>query len=218
MISIPRHAVAMALLLSMSVAAPALAKKDKSWNGATMAQAQPVEGRVQRLLSNPYGEVDALLLDSGTLVRFPAHMSSALLAVARPGDRLAIVGRPERNGTDVRAYTIRNLATGRAVTEAPRLDRKPPKHLRYAGLAPMLVSGTIDRHLTGKRGELKGVILRDGTVVRFPARAADPYSAGMAVGATIKVSGRGTRTATGRALEAEAVAVGSGALQPLWRR
>lgn len=178
-----------------------------------------VEGVVERWLVNPDGEIDALLLAGGGLVRFPPHLDKQLAAVARPGDRITATGRPEANGRDVTAYTIRNVATGQQVVDTPPDPFLPklPKHVRYAALQPMDLSGTVERQLYGPRGEVNGVLLKGGDVVRFPPQAfyiqAEKYTAG----APFAASGRGSVTAYGRALEAEAFGPTPAQLQPVYR-
>ena len=51
-----------------------------------------VEGQVQRMLINPYGEVDGLRLSDGTIAKFAPHMADALTAMVKPGDRVRIIG------------------------------------------------------------------------------------------------------------------------------
>lgn len=50
-------------------------------------------GVVSRFLVNPFGEVDGLLLDSGTLVTFPSHMEHELTAAIAPGTPVAVRGQ-----------------------------------------------------------------------------------------------------------------------------
>lgn len=181
--------------------------------------AMSVEGRVERWLPNPHGEIDALLLDSGALVRFPPHLDDQLVAVARPGDRIVATGRLEVNGRDLKAYTIRNMATGQQVVDTPpdRFFPKLPKHIRYAMLEPMNLSGTVERYLYGRRGEINGVLLKGGDVVRFPPHVFYAQVERYPVGATFAASGRGSVTAYGRALEAEAIGSSPAQLQPVYR-
>lgn len=69
--------------------------------------------------------------------------------------------------------------------------------------------------LTGPRGEVNGVILSDGSIVRFP-----PESLRLSVqtGAPFAASGLGTRNAFGTALEALALGPTLTTLQPLYDR
>lgn len=176
-----------------------------------------VEGQVQRMLINPYGEVDGLRLSDGTIARFPPHMADALTATVKVGDAVRIIGRAETRGT-VKADAIINADSGRTVYDQPPpvgQGRALPPHLRAQRLQPQQVEGQVDTVLTGPRGEANGVILSDGSIVRFP-----PESLRISVqaGAPFAASGLGTRNAFGTALEAVSMGTTLSTLQPLYDR
>src|ERR1700751_3611530 len=78
-----------AYLPPSSRAQPAYAQKDKGPGfvpEAFISVAPVATGAVRRLLVNPQGEVDALLLADGTIVKFPPHVSQELVAAVRVGD------------------------------------------------------------------------------------------------------------------------------------
>ena len=184
-------------------AAPALA-------GQAVAQ-----GTVQRMLINPYGEVDGLRLADGTVVKFAPHMGDALTNAVKTGDTVRVIGRPEARGT-VRADAIVNAANGQTVYDQPPPlgeGRPLPPHLRAQKLQQQQVQGKVDTVLTGPRGEANGVILTDGSIVRFP-----PESLRQSVqpGAPFAASGLGTRNANGTSLEAVNLGTSLSALQPLY--
>lgn len=55
---------------------------------ATPPSQQPIsvaEGKVRRLLINPFGEVDGLQLESGVVVAFPPHMGRQACRRSRAG-------------------------------------------------------------------------------------------------------------------------------------
>ena len=141
--------------------------------GAMPPPAQNVaQGAVQRLLINPYGEIDGLRLADGTIVRFPPHLSDAVAAAVKPGDAVRVVGRPQGRGM-VKADAIVNVASGQTVYDQPPMadgGRPLPPHLRAARLQPQKVEGQVDAVLTGRRGEVTGVILSDGSIVPFFTR------------------------------------------------
>lgn len=178
--------------------------------------AQPVaQGQIQRLLLNPYGEVDGLRLVDGTIVKFPPHMSEVLTAAVKPGDAVQVIGRPQARGT-VKADAIVNSANGQTVYDQPPslTDGRPlPPHLRAQRLQPQKVEGRVDAVLTGPRGEANGVILVDGSIVRFP-----PESLRLSVqpGAPFAAAGLGTRSERGTSLEAVSLGTSLSALQPLY--
>ncbi|MDF3835392.1 hypothetical protein P3W85_20885, partial [Cupriavidus basilensis] len=176
-----------------------------------------VEGQVQRMLINPYGEVDGLRLSDGTIAKFPPHMADALTATVKVGDAVRIIGQAQARGT-IRADAIVHTGSGRTVYVQPPPvgeDRVLPPHLRAQRLQPQQVEGRVETVLTGRRGEANGVILSDGSIVRFP-----PESLRLSVqtGAPFAASGLGTRNAFGTSLEAISMGTSLSALQPLYDR
>jgi hypothetical protein len=163
-----------------------------------------IQGRVARLLPTPHGEVDGLLLEDGRLVRFPPHLSAALLGVVGQGDAIVIDGMQAGIATDVRAWRITNRTTGRSVTDAP--PPFPPEPRAWSE-RDMRVNGIVRRVLTGGRGETNGVILDDGTVVRFPPHVGEGFATLVVPGARLVAQGYGSSGPAGTAIEA--VALGS---------
>jgi len=162
-----------------------------------------IQGTVARLLPTPHGEVDGLLLEDGRIVRFPPHLSAALLGVVGQGDAVVVDGMQAGFGNDIRAWRITNRSTGRFVTDAP----PPPPGPRAWSERDMRVSGVVRRALTGGRGETNGVILDDGTVVRFPPHVGEAFATLVVPGARLVAQGYGLSGPAGTAIEA--VALGS---------
>ncbi|MGQ8844003.1 hypothetical protein ACUTQW_16400 [Serratia sp. TSA_7] len=184
-------------------------------NTASNGLAAIAEGKVQRLLINPFGEVDGLRLENGIVVAFPPHMGDILAVVASPGQSVRIMGYRE-TAERVKADSIVNVATGRVLVDQPPAigNGGVPPHLRANNLQQLEVEGAIETLLTGPRGETNGVILNDGSIVRFPPNGMQiPIKAGMPFAA----SGLGTRNNYGQSLEAVSVGAHLSALQPLYR-
>ncbi|MCV6904394.1 MAG: hypothetical protein NTT76_16940 [Achromobacter xylosoxidans] len=183
---------------------------------AGMAAPTVAQGQVQRLLLNPYGEVDGLRLADGTLVQFPPHLSQSLTAAVKPGDAVRIIGRQLARDA-VKADAIVNTRSGQALYDQPPSPGAglPPPHLRAQALRPQRVEGRVDAVLTGPRGEANGVLLTDGSIVRFP-----PESLRLSVlpGAPFAADGLGTRNALGTSLEATSMGTSLATLQPLYDR
>lgn len=155
------------------------------------AQLPTVTGRVAQYLPTPRGEVDGMLLDDGTEVHVPPHMSSQLVFAVKPGDRVTVHGLKARAAAMVAAASVTNDATHVTVTdEGPRRA------------APMQAQGKIRAVLHGPRGDANGVALEDGTVVRMPPPEARRLADQLAVGRTLVVKGDGVETPLGRALGA----------------
>ena len=185
--------------------------------GAATDAPQVAQGVVQRMLMNPYGELDGLRLADGTVVKFPPHLSAALTAAAKPGDAVRIIGRVESPGT-VKADAIVNTTNGQTVYDQPPavgVGRPLPPHLRAQALRPQQVEGKVDAVLTGPRGEANGVILTDGSIVRFPP---DSLRVPVQPGAPFAADGVGTRNDVGVSIEALSLGTTLSSLQPLYDR
>lgn len=204
------HILSVLLMSAMSFTPAVQAKKgqdraDEFLHVQAFAPATPAaEGKVSRLLINPFGEVDGLLLDTGTLVTFPKHMGEQLTASVKPGDTVEIKGYPEAAG-QIKGYVITNSRSGQSLMAQSGPSKgamKMPKHLQSVGLLAMSAQGKI-RHLHyGKHGEINGVILADGTSVRFPREVSYQFEPMLKIGQSITASGYGSKNQYGRALEA----------------
>lgn len=172
------------------------------------AQAQAtVSGKVARWLLNPNGEVDGLLLADGTQVKTAPHLSPALLQAVKLQDTVQVSGRRGEQGPVLRAETLRNTANGRSVTdEPPALGSVPaPRPPADGALTAMNASGRIGTLLYTGRGDVNGVLLQDGTIVRFAPHAGAALAEQLKPGASFYARGYGTRNALGQAFEATAI-------------
>jgi hypothetical protein len=176
-----------------------------------------VTGVVTRFLVNPFGEVDGLLLESGTLVTFPPHMEQELTTAIKPGDSVTVRGQPT-GPTQVKALILTNTRTNQQAIEHPPVPtvRKMPKHLRAAGLRQIHASGTVSYLRYGKHGEVKDVVLADGTMVKLSKDAVEGFAPWLHVGQELEVVGYGSENAYGRGLEATGIGVAGQPLQPLF--
>src|SRR5262245_41440308 len=62
---------------------------------AFMTTAPIVTAAVKRFVINPLGEVDGLILNDSTLVKFPRHMQGELTAAVQVGDTVSVRGYRE---------------------------------------------------------------------------------------------------------------------------
>ncbi len=51
------------------------------------------EGRVTEYVTNPHGDVDGLILNDNTIVKFPPHQSDELQELVKVGDEVKVEGR-----------------------------------------------------------------------------------------------------------------------------
>ena len=158
-------------------------------------------GRVQQWLLNPNGDADGLLLADGTQVAFPPHLSAALMKMLQPGDTVQVSGWRAPHVPVLRAATLN--ANGQSVTNRPPTAGTPkPTPRDRAALSALNANGRIDRLLYTDRGDVRGVLLDDKTIVRFPPHVGAQNTALLQPGATLFVRGWGTRNAMGTAIEA----------------
>lgn len=182
---------------------------------ADAGTAMPVlTGRVQRWLINPNGEVDGLLLADGTQVAFPPHLSADAQQLLKPGDSVRVAGWRSPDAPVVRASSLTATASGRSLGDTPpstsantagAMAAPPPAPRERTALTAMSGTGRIARQLHTDRGDVNGVILEDGLIVRFPPHVGATFAQTVKPGATISAKGWGSRGPQGGAFEATAI-------------
>ncbi len=196
--------------------APAVEDSQPARSVPAAATAGAMEGRVEQLLLNPFGEVDGLLLSAGRVVKFPPHQGSALARLAAPGQTVRVEGESRRQG-EIKALRVVNSASGAQVVRQARSWWPPeaPRLLREWRLTSLQTEGRVAAVVTGKHGEAKRVVLDNGDVIHLPKHSllTQPVQMGM----TFAAAGKGTRGQYGTALLAARVGPTLAALQPLAR-
>ena len=178
------------------------------------SQLPAVKGRVAEYSLTPRGDVDGLILDDGTQVHLPPRLGTQLVFAVKPGDAVTIHGLKAREAPMVQAMQVTNDASGQSVIDAgpapggpgPKGHRKghgPGPHA-MAG-TPTQAEGTVKAQLHGPRGDLNGVMLADGTLVRLPPPEAQRLAGQLAVGQTLFVSGEGMENPLGKLIVARAI-------------
>jgi hypothetical protein len=206
--------VASAMLCAVMAAAPvAMAQSPKEHapkprpDQEALLPSSTIEGRVTRYLITPMGDVEGVLLDSGTVARLPAHMGKELVGAVNVGDAVNIAGIRDKESTSFRVYSITNTQSKQTVVKRDKkwTEVNMPRMLRSMGLKELTANGEVQTMLTGPRGDPQGVILDDGTVVRFGKQAVYAASAQMKIGAKMAAKGYGTENEYGRAIDANAI-------------
>lgn len=113
---------------------------------------------------------------------------------------------------------LTNTRTDQEVIEHPPVptERKPPKHLRAVGLRQIRARGPVVHLQYGKHGEVKDIVLADGTAVKLPKDVTAGFAPWLRVGQELEVVGYGSENAYGRGLETTGVGVAGQPLQPLF--
>jgi hypothetical protein len=162
------------------------------WDSSQLPESR---GTLKQYTLTPRGEVDGLILTDGTEVRLPKHLSAQVVFVVRPGDQISIRGLRARAIPLVDAASITNVNTGRTVVD----NGKDPRGYEQT------YNGRISAALHGKRGEVNGALLEDGTVLRLPPPEAERFEGWLRAGQSVSVRGELLDTALGRVIDVQAI-------------
>lgn len=165
------------------------------WDSSQLPESR---GTVKQYTLTPRGDVDGVIFTDGTEVKLPPHLSAQTVFAIRPGDEVSVRGLRARAVPLVDAASITNVATGKSV-----VDNGPPD--RRDGRDDQTVSGRIAQQLHGKRGEVNGVVLDDGTTLRLPPPEAERVQNQLQQGQTISARGDVLDTALGRVVDVRAI-------------
>lgn len=207
--------IASAMLCALMVSVPAMAQAPREHPPIpgpgpaqeAMLPSSTIEGKVTRYLITPMGDVEGVLLDSGTVAKLPPHMGKELVSAVKIGDAVRIEGMQEKDSTSFRIYSITDNQSKQTLVKRDRqwTEVNMPAVVRSMGLKELTADGAVQTILTGPRGDANGVILDNGTIVRFRREAVYAASAQMKVGARMVAKGYGTENEYGRAIDADAV-------------
>lgn len=209
-----------AFLVSI-VAAHAKGKKGghQGWPGAHYQAASygAIEGKLDRYLLNPHGEIDGFLLDNGAEVKWPAHLGEELASNFQPGAPVRVTGFPDRKG-NFKVYQIQGAGGGPVLQNTPPAFPAPklPGFVRDAVLQALAVEGKITRVLPGRNGEPRLLLLDSGAQVHVPRHAAWMVARLAAQPVSLKAEGYGRRTPHGVVLRATVLTPAGEAPVPLY--
>ncbi|WBO83897.1 hypothetical protein [Hymenobacter yonginensis] len=175
-----------------------------------LRQVQTLTGTLTRYTTNPEGFYDGFVLPlngTETTVHFPLHMAKALMAAAKPGQSItfgAVSGhpRPDRPAGTAGTATTATAATTAAAKSAPlelvsvqsggsTLLVQPPARPATTEAAPATtsVSGRILERRTDDRGQLRGLVLADNTLLLVPPHVGEQLGDKLKVGETVQATG-----------------------------
>src|SRR5215471_15055000 len=130
-------------------------------------QLPETKGTVKQYTLTPRGDVDGLILNDGTEIKLPPHLTAQIVFAVKPGDAISVRGLRARALPLVDAASVTNFVTGATVT-----DNGPPGGPDRA-ITETTLSGKIATSLHGKSGELNGALLENGAVLRLPPPEAE---------------------------------------------
>jgi hypothetical protein len=170
-------------------------------------QLPQTKGVVERFLLNPHGELDGLILQDGTEVHFPPHLSTAVSKALRPGADVIVYGLRPRRALVVAAVSLE--ASGHTIVDDGPNDDARTKLPRIR----LETSGTILRALHGPKGETRGALLDNGTIVRLAKHAGPDATKLLIVGKPLAARGEGVATPDGQCIEAHLIGTSKDSLK-----
>ncbi|WP_431268038.1 hypothetical protein [Dankookia sp. P2] len=176
--------------------------------GFDPAQLPETRGVVARFTLTPGGEVDGFLLQDGTQVHVPPHLSAQLVFAMHPGEAVTVRGLRALGVPLVSAVSVARDAGG-----PPVVDMGGPR----GALRPLDVQGRVQMPLRGPRGEVNGAVLEDGTQLRLPPPEAERFADLLRPGQAIAARGPGLATPLGTVVEVDAIGPGPDRLAEVGR-
>jgi hypothetical protein len=195
-----RHPVLLGALMATTVLASGVAVYAQTagplWDPT---QLPATRGTVKQYTLTPRGDVDGLILNDGTEVKLPPHLTSQIVFTIRPGDAVTIRGLKAFALPLVDATSVTNDATGATVID----NGRPGGPDRWA--TEQTIGGRIAAALHGKRGEVNGALLDNGITLRLPPPEAERLQAWLQPGQTVTVRGVSLVTPLGTVVDVRAI-------------
>jgi hypothetical protein len=188
-----------ATLLTTAVAGGALAQSGPAFDPQ---QLPAMEGKVAQYSLTPRGDVDGLILEDGTEVHLPPHLGAQLAYAVKPGDRVTVHGLKARAIAMVEGVAVTNEATGAQVVDNGPGGPPPVPGDRGQFLS---AQGHIKSQLHGPRGDVNGVLLENGTIIRVPPDEADRLADQLMPGQPVYVEGDGIAGPLGKVIAAQRI-------------
>jgi hypothetical protein len=136
-----------------------------------------VRGEIDRLTLTARGDIDGFILTDGTEVKTAPYLSTQIAFAIKPGDRVTVHGLKAAALPLLSAVSVTDEATQRTVTDSgtsgPMSPLPPPDPTRRGGPAQVPgasseTTGRVRMALHGPQGEVNGVLLDNGAILRFP--------------------------------------------------
>jgi hypothetical protein len=178
-----------------------------------------VTSSVERFLVNPDGNADGMILLNGVEVYFAPYLSDAVLMAVHVGDRITVYGELPMAEPLIVAAVI-EAEDGSRIEDAGRIDgyrTSAPSVGLHRGRerSRLQVEALVRRALHGPSGELRGVLLDDGTTVSFSVQDGADLEELLSPASWVTVRGVGLVTELGTAIEADEIGQSAQAMRVL---
>ncbi len=192
----------LAVVLASGAGAGAYAQQTASQSAQ---QLPTIKGKVAQYSLTPRGDVDGLILQDGTEVHLPPHLSAELVYTVRPGDSVTIHGLKAAAVPMVQAMSVTNDASGQTVTDNGPPGGGPGRRGPGGMGQSLQAQGRVKEQLHGPRGDLNGVLLDDGTIIRLPPPEAQRLASQLTPGQQVFASGNGMASPLGKVIAAQSI-------------
>jgi hypothetical protein len=173
----------------------------------------------ERFIINRRGYIDGLVVSHGhasLLVHVPPHLHEQIECAVRPDDMIQIRGVRLRGMNAIAAIAITTADRTEIVDHGPdHTDKHKAEETADEAEEDASLDGLVRLPLFGPKGELRGALLTDGTVLRVGPEEAKLVGHLLAAGASLAV--RGKRLVTKHCTVVTVAEIGSNAteLQPI---
>jgi len=196
-----KYALLAATLIAAGASGVALAQRGPVYDPAQLPE---VKGKVAQYLLTPRADVVGVILTDGTEVYVAPRLSAQLVFAVKPGDAVTIHGLKAKAIPMVMGASVTNDATGATVTGG-----------LHAPMTQFEATGKVKAQLHSPRGDVDGVLLEDGTIVRLPPPEAQKFATELAPGQPLFVHGFGYEGALGKIVAARTLGPDKDHTQPV---
>jgi hypothetical protein len=175
-----------------------------------------VTSSVERFLVNPDGDADGMILLNGVEVYFAPYLSDEVLMAIHVGDRITVYGDLPMAEPLIVAAII-EAANGFRIEDsgAPLLSIERANGHKEHARSRLEVEALVRRTLHGPTGELRGLLLDDGTTVALPVHGGEDLGELLSPASWVTVRGAGLVTEMGTAIEADEIGQSAQAMRAL---
>ena len=171
------------------------------------------KGIVDRFLLNSHGVADGMLLKDRKEVYFAPHMAGAVVAAFKLGDLIKVRGVRPRGVDMIVAISLQADGAIAIVDDGPEGNREPTR--KHEEHKHSKIEGLVARVLHGPKGEERGVLLDNGTIVRMPPHTAASLHGGLTSGQELAARGPSMTSELGTVIDAHEIGASLSALHPV---
>ncbi|WP_254507507.1 hypothetical protein [Anatilimnocola floriformis] len=181
-------AAVVASIIGMQGAMPS-AKAQSAKEPASKSALDERSGKIEKLLRNDHRDVDGAMLDDGTRLHFPPHAAQQFASILEEGKRIVVYGQKEKTPRGEEVFEVKKFKVGdEAVEIAPPRKPKPPGPKNEE--REMTADGEVKGYEKNPKGEIDGLVLTNGTVVKMPPHRAVGLKDNFPVGSQVHIEGR----------------------------